>query len=270
MDILGKARKLEATLARTMDRAAQQWAKSGPPEPLEVVHGIVDAVEDRLEPAGRGRHVFPFNRIKLSVVAASQETRARFSAVFETDPTLQDRVIRRLDDAGCEVAGLHVKTTFVSRPEPHWARPDFHIEFERVPQAELPSRRPRRAPAPDLKLTIVRGLAEKTSYSFRLPRINVGRCAEVRDSRHRLIRTNHVAFADTTADPNYSVSRRHAHIDYATDAPHYRVCDDRSAHGTSILRNRKTIVVPVGSREIRLESGDDIVLGEARVRIKIG
>ena len=267
MDFLGKARKLESTLARTLDRAAEQWAKSGRREPLEVVHAILDAVEERLEPAGRSQHVFPFNRIKVSVVASSPETRARFSAVFDADPTLEDRVTKRLHDAGCEPASLNIKTAYVSRPASHWSKPDFHIEFARVSQAELPS--PARAPAPDLKVTIVHGLAERPSYSFSLPRVNLGRCAEVRDSRNRLIRTNHVVFTDSPADPNQSVSRRHAHIDYASDLFYYRVCDDRSAQGTSIVRNGETIVIPAGSRGIRLESGDDIVLGEARIRVRI-
>ena len=39
MDILGKARKLESKLAQTFDRAAQQWSKSGPRGPLEILHG---------------------------------------------------------------------------------------------------------------------------------------------------------------------------------------------------------------------------------------
>jgi predicted component of type VI protein secretion system len=65
------------------------------------------------------------------------------------------------------------------------------------------------------------------------------------------------------------VSRRHAHIDYSDGSGDYRIIDDRSAHGTSILRNGKTIDVPTGSRGIRLQSGDDIVLGDARLRVKI-
>ncbi len=69
MDLLAKARKLESHLARTVDRAAQQWSKSGPRGPLEVVHGILDAVDERIEPAGRGTHVFPFNKVKATIVA---------------------------------------------------------------------------------------------------------------------------------------------------------------------------------------------------------
>jgi hypothetical protein len=267
MDILDKARKLESTLARTLDRAAHQWAGSARREPLEVVHAIVEAIGERLEPAGRGTHVFPFNKLTLSVLAGSRETRARFAAVFEAEPTLEERITKRLHDAGCAPADLRVHARYVSRREAQWSSPDFHIEFARVQQTEWPA--PARGPACELKLTVVHGLAERLNYSLSLPRINLGRCAELRDSRNRLVRTNHVAFTDSTTDPNPSVSRRHAHINYATEASQYRVCDDRSAHGTSVLRNGTTIIVPAGARGIRLESGDELILGEARVRIRI-
>ena len=92
MDILAKARKLESHLARTVDRAAQQWSKSGPRGPLEVVHGILDAVDERIEPAGRGTHVFPLNKVKATIVAVSADARARFSGVLDGSPTLQERI----------------------------------------------------------------------------------------------------------------------------------------------------------------------------------
>jgi pSer/pThr/pTyr-binding forkhead associated (FHA) protein len=78
-----------------------------------------------------------------------------------------------------------------------------------------------------------------------------------------------VAFTDAGGTANDTVSRRHAHIDYADESADYRISDDGSAHGTSIVRNGTTIGVPSGTRGIRLQSGDEIVLGEARVRVKI-
>lgn len=267
MNILNKARKLESKLAHTFDRAAQQWAKSGPRQPLEVLHGIMDAVEERLEPAGLGRNVFPFNRITISIVASSLDARARFAAVFDTAPTLHDRVNQRLRDAGCDRPDLQIETTYVRRTASHWTQPEFHIEFNHASTTEPTSKL---VSAPEsLKLAVLDGSAERPTYTFALSRINLGRCAEVRDSGNRLIRTNHVAFADTQVEPNQTVSRRHAHIDYVTDTGSYRVCDDRSAHGTSLIRNGRTIAVPPGSRGTRLESGDEIILGKARVRVRL-
>ena len=269
MDILGKARRLESKIARTFDHAAQRVSRSGAREPLEIAHAVVEALEQEVQPAGRGRHVFPVNRLKLSVVAPSGEARARLEAVFDGETSLQDRIVDRLRTAGCEVPGLAVETAFVPHAESAWTNPDFHLEFARVTATDQVAPQPDSRPAP-LELTIVHGSAEHCAYTFTLARIDLGRCAEVRDSRNRLIRTNHVAFADSAGELNQSVSRRHAHIDYAVDTRHYRVYDDRSAHGTGVLRNGRTITVHPGSRGTRLESGDEIVLGEARLRVKIG
>ena len=66
---------------------------------------------------------------------------------------------------------------------------------------------------------------------------------------------------------NQSVSRRHAHITYDSQSGHYRLHDDGSAHGTSIVRNGRTVTVPGGSHGVRLRNGDEIVLGEARLKV---
>ena len=247
-----------------MDRAAQQWSKSGPRGPLEALHGILEAVEERIEPAGRGTHVFPFNKIKTTIVAASPDARVRFSGVLEGPPTLQERISTKLRDAGCDVPGLQVKVVYVAKADPAWATPEFHVDFSRGTVHEVPTPEP--AATHEITLTVINGTADKPAYALTLDRINLGRCAEVRDSRNRLLRTNHVAFTDAGGAINETVSRAHAHIDCGKNGE-YRLFDDRSAHGTSIVRNGRTITVPAGSRGVRLQSGDEIVLGEARLRL---
>ncbi len=267
MHILDKARRLESKLANTIDRAAQQWSKSGPRGPLEVLHGILEAVEARVEPAGRGTHVFPFNKITVSVVADSRDAHTRFSGVLDGSPTLHERISTRLRDAGCEPQSLQVRIIYVTQSESSWDTPEFHVDFDRGSIAEPPSPEPR--PAHEIELTIASGSADRPAYTLTLDRINLGRCADVRDSRNRLIRTNDVVFKDGDGGVNDSVSRRHAHIDYDESAGDFRLFDDRSAHGTTIVRNGKTIGVPVGSRGVRLQSGDEVVLGEARLRVRM-
>ena len=91
----------------------------------------------------------------------------------------------------------------------------------------------------------------------------------MRDSRNHLIRTNHVVFKDGAGEVNDTVSRRHAHIDYSEATGDFRIVDDRSAHGTSIVRNGTPIPVHVSSRGVRLQTDDEIVLGEARLRVRL-
>jgi hypothetical protein len=275
MNILQKVKRLEAGMTRAVERAAREWSQSGAREPLEIGQAIVDAVGERLEPAARGRYVFPFNRIHVTI-AASRDARARFQAVFESEPTLEQRIAARLRDAGCGPAPVSCAITYAARPSPGWQTPEFHIEFTRGAAAPAPEHEPEPAPvaapaaARDLQITIVSGTAEAPSYTFTLPRVNLGRCAEVRDSLSRLVRTNHVAFVDMAGTSNHSVSRQHAHIEYVESARQYRIRDDRSAHGTSVVRNGRTLSVPAGSRGVRLESGDEIVLGEVRARVVLG
>ena len=275
MNILQKVKRLEAGMTRAVERAAREWSQSGAREPLEVAQAIVDAVGDRIEPAARGRYVFPFNRIHVTI-AASRDARARFQAVLDSEPMLQERIAARLRDAGCNAASVQCAITYAARPSPNWQTPEFHLEFARGAAPPLPGQEPEPAPvaaaeaARELQITIVTGTAEAPSYTFTLPRVNLGRCAEVRDSLSRLVRTNHVAFVDLAGTSNHSVSRQHAHIEYVESARHYRIRDDRSAHGTSVVRNGRTLAVPAGSRGVRLESGDEIVLGEARARIVLG
>jgi FHA domain-containing protein len=264
MDILSKARQLESKLARTVDRAAQQWSKSGPRGPLEILHGILETVEERIEPAGRGTHVFAFNRIKATVVAVSPDARARFSGVMDGPPSLQERISTKLRDAGCDIPGLQVRVAFVAQADPAWTTPEFHVDFSRGAAQGPPP--PERAAIPEITLTVINGSADTPVYTLTLDRINLGRCAEVRDNRNHLLRTNHVVFTDAAGAINETVSRTHAHIDCLTSGE-LRLFDDRSSHGTSIIRNGKTISVPAGSRGVRLLSSDEIVLGEARLRL---
>ena len=144
MDILAKARKLESHLARTVDRAAQQWSKSGPRGPLEVVHGILDAVDERIEPAGRGTQVFPFNKVKATIVAVSPDARARFAGVLDGSPTLQERIEGKLRDAGCDVPSLQVRVVYVAQADPGWTSPEFHVDFSRGARARSRRRHLRR------------------------------------------------------------------------------------------------------------------------------
>ena len=120
-----------------------------------------------------------------------------------------------------------------------------------------------------LKLAVIKGAAEQRSYAFTSGRIDIGRRSDVVDQRQRLIRTNHVAFSEDGPDENRTVSRRHAHIEFNAQDRCYRLWDDRSAHGTTIVRDGRAIRVPAGARGTRLETNDEIVLGHARLRVTV-
>jgi hypothetical protein len=268
MDLLDRARRLESTIARRFDRAVRDFVGAAPHEPLEIVHLVVEAVEHEIQPGGRGKRVFPFNSITLSVLAPSREERARFEAVLTGEPPLRDRIVDQLRSQSCPIDDLTVDVAYVAKLPKDWRHPQFNLAFERVVRAPVTD--VRRDPGfARIDLTVVCGTAARKSYSFAAQRIDLGRCAEVRDTRNRLVRTNHVAFVEGSGEINQSVSRRHAHIAYEPASGGYRVRDDGSVHGTSVVRNGSTVAVPPGSVGVRLRQGDEIVLGEARLRIKL-
>lgn len=118
-------------------------------------------------------------------------------------------------------------------------------------------------------MTVLAGTAAQPVYTFAFARIDLGRCADVRDRRNQLVRTNHVAFEDSDDRVNQTVSRRHAHVEYDATDESFRVYDDGSEQGTSVARGGKTLAVPPGARGVRLHPGDEIVLGRARLRIDL-
>jgi hypothetical protein len=273
MDIAGKARKLERRISRTVDAAVVEFVGRSATAPLEVVHGVLDRAEAEIQDIGRGRRLFPFNRVRLHIAIGSsdKESRARYAAVIDGPPSLSDRLAERLVASGCRVERIDTAVVFVRRRGSDWGAADFHVEFDRVdlpPEAVAGARRSDQ-PSVRLKLTIVKGAAEQRSYAFTTGRIDIGRRSDVVDQRQRLIRTNHVAFSEDGPDENRTVSRRHAHIQFSEQERCYRLWDDRSAHGTAIIRRGHSIRVPPGARGMRLETDDEIVLGQARIRAEM-
>ena len=267
MDVLRRARRLESAIAMRLDQVAKGLVRSRPREPLEIVLAILDAVERRIEPTGRGARVFPFNRVEVSLVAPSLEARGRLEAVCEGDTPLQTRVLDRLRSAGCSTVDAVIEVRYVETAEASWNVPEFDLQFARIARPETDPRALDAQPAL-IEIRAVVGVMERWSYSLAAPRIDIGRGAEVRDYRARLIRTNHVVFTEGGGGVNETVSRAHAHIDYEPPTGRFRLHDDGSEHGTGIIRGGKTISVLRGTRGVRLQPDDEVVLGEARVRIK--
>src|SRR3954469_19090422 len=137
MDVLGRARRLESRIAARLDEAAKAFSRSRTRDPLEIVHAILDAVEQQIEPTGRGTRVFPFNRLELSVVAPSREARGRLEALFAGDTPLRTRVLDRLQSARCAPADVVVEIQYLDHAEANWRAPEFDLQFARVAEAGI-------------------------------------------------------------------------------------------------------------------------------------
>jgi hypothetical protein len=139
--LIDKARALESTIAARVEGAARQLAQPAPRQPLEVVHAVLEAIEREVQPAGRGRRVFPFTHVRVLIRASSPRERAYFDVAIEGPPPLTERIAERLTAAGCPAARGVVSIAFVETAAPAWLAPEFHVTPPRSPAHLRPGSR---------------------------------------------------------------------------------------------------------------------------------
>ena len=250
---------LFSEIEKSIERSFHRWTEHafGPAnsDELLLVHrGILEEIETKIQVVARGRRIFPYTRLTVTLVSPDADRRALYQAAFG-DRLVSD-IREALSGAKCEVPrGLAVEVHTAEAG----ARP-FAIEYGNEPPAFAPTVAPAR-------LTIVRGKAQHPEYLLERPRVNIGRLAELTDSEQRVVRRNDIVFEEGADEANATVSRKHAHIKMEQGV--YRICDDGSEFSTRIFRDGRTIEVPEGNRRgERLRTGDEIYLGRACVRFE--
>jgi len=250
---------LFSDIEKGIERSFLRWTERafGPAnsDELLLVHrAILEEIETKIQIVARGKRIFPYSQLTLTLVSSDADRRALYQAAF--GDRLATDIREALAGAQCEVPqGLAVQVqTAESGPRP------FAIEYG----ADRPAAAPSAGPA---KLIIVRGQAQHPEYLLDRPRLNIGRLAELTDAEQRVVRRNDIVFEEGADEANATVSRTHAHINLAAGV--YRICDDGSEYSTRIFRDGRTIEVPQGnSRGERLRAGDEIYLGRACVRFE--
>jgi hypothetical protein len=254
---------------RTAVQRVQTWFDpplDGQAKPLEIREAIIDDVERRVESAGAGRRVLPYNHVTVTLLAADKPSRARLQAALDG---VQDSVAMRLGEIRCAVpAGFAVETRYVTRPAAAW-RPGQQLAFDYQLRDTPSAPPPPPEELPRVRITVARGQAAHASYTFAESHIRIGRSAQPIDGRGRP-RTNNVAFLDEGDKDSRTVGRAHASIRYDGSRREYRVFDDGSHNGTRVMRDGTVFEVkpydPVG---VTLRSGDEIQVGTAALRVQI-
>jgi hypothetical protein len=256
--------KLEKRLARMLDRKLRDPQR--PHDVLELVPLILEHVEEHVLPTGDGGRVFPYDRVLVQVAVPSERSTAA-RVLLDHPPTLADRIRARLEEAGSIApANLKIEIRLLEGDKPEsWSELPFRIEYrERKRRQDRPLPQ---APVPSVRLVVTAGSAGGKSHEFQLECINVGRMSRVESRSQGAVRHNHLAFADDGSEINSTVSRAHAHIQHDSASEVFLLFDDGSAHGTRVLRGGRALPVPrQGSRGVRIEPGDELEFGSARVR----
>jgi len=219
------------------------------PELLEIRRDILNDIRDHIQPKGNGRNAFPYNRIVVRT--------ALFEEALSQDDDLEQTVSALLDEAGCPSPGLRLEVSAAQTDDP------LHIDYLNV-KAEPPAIVPKEGPR--ARLIVERGEADSAEYAIESDVINLGRTKEVTSEREGLRRRNHIAFADTET----TVSREHAIIRYDRESGKFLLFDSRSQRGTNIFRDGRRVEVPKNlTHGVQLRSGDEIHLGNARLRFEL-
>jgi hypothetical protein len=263
MKIIDHAVKLEQSLLERFTRRSDVSL-----HPLEVYRKVLDAIEDATEPGVRGGRIFPYHSVTVLLPTTDSHHRATAEALFAEPPSLEARVRARLRQAGCADAdSTSVTLKLVDGTDAEWSGHDYRLEFRRRTHQPARALKRRVDASRELQLAVLAGKAARSRYSFSAGRLNLGRLADVVDRQHRVVRQNHVAFLDAGDEVSQSISRTHAHIDFDATTGEARLHDDGSTHGTRVVRDGRTLSVPRGGRGVVLRDGDEIVLGQARVRV---
>jgi hypothetical protein len=240
----------------------------GAREAIELYRDALDQIARRATLGKRGDRIFPFNLITIELKAENAERKAVLEALFDVNQlggdvrsSLEEERIQPPDEL----------TIAVHYPEE--AAVEMRILCERV-EKDVPAP-PRvvaagkNVPLTPARLVTLSGVSSAPELPLDRPRINLGREEEVVDALGRAIRRNELSFPEAAHEANASVSRSHAHVAFDAASSQWRIFDDGSSLGTSLFRDGRRIDVPAhASRGVTLRPGDEIYLGQARLRFE--
>jgi hypothetical protein len=255
-------------LERRIDEKLRGLLRSSSPdqkrELLEIHRAVLDDVAAHVDTLPRGKQAFGYTQLDVQILLPDPALRRSYELVFVEADSLSRDIRQQLEDQRVELpARVSVDVELVPELPPDVAARGFDVHYGSAPILQ-PLKE-----VTEVRFTIISGSAQQQELLVKKKRINLGRLAEVTDAEQRLTRQNDVAFRDDAPAPNQSVSRAHAHIEFDPEKAVFRLYDDRSAHGTTVVRDGTVIPVPPGpSKGVALQDGDEIVLGQARIRFQ--
>jgi len=258
--------RLLRRIEKTMDQRLRSMFSGGREpaggrEAVELYREALEQIASRATAGKRGDRVFPFNQVTIELAAANAERKTLLEALFETGPLVDD-VRSTLKEEG--VAPPGDLTILVHYPEE--ASSEIRVICERK-EKDAEAVPPAPVTLTAARLITVIGISSSSTFDLDQPRVNLGREQEVVDSLGRTIRRNDLFFVENAHEANTSVSRSHAHIRF--ESGEWRIYDDGSSLGTSIVREGRLIAVPShASRGVALRTGDEIYLGQVRLRFE--
>jgi hypothetical protein len=261
---------LFSEIEKTIERGFHRWTERmfGPADSNELLllhRAILAEVEGKVQIVARGRRVFPFTRVVVTLVSAEEERRTILQAAF--GERLGEDIREAMEGSQCELPrgfSVEVRTAEAGLRAFEIAYAAEPVKTRAAAQAAAQAAGPAAGTG---RVILVKGKTASPEYALERARTNIGRMPELTDADHRMVRRNDVVFEEGADEANATVSRKHAHI--KLDAGDYRLCDDGSEFGTRVFRDGRSIEVPAGDRRgEKLRPGDEIYLGRACLRFE--
>jgi hypothetical protein len=236
----------------------------GAREAIELYRDALDQIAARATVGKRGDRVFPFDLITIELHAADPERTAVLETLFDPGQ-LGDDIRSTLEES--RITPPAELTIAVRYPEESLV--EMRILCEKQ-EKEKPVAPPALSTAlTPARLLTITGVSSAPELPLDRSRINLGREEEVLDISGRPIRRNELSFPEAAHEANGTVSRSHAHIGFDSGAGLWRIFDDGSSLGTSLFRAGRRIEVPAhGGRGVALRPGDEIYLGQVRLKFE--
>lgn len=228
-------------------------------EPLEIRRDVLREIGAQIQPRGGGEYFFPHTRIDIQVFARDTASKQVLEGLFEGKSFARD-ITAELESGGCNEAAPRIDVHVSESPEAAAQQP-YRITYSRSEPARPEAPKPR----PPARLTVTQGKAAVNSLDIDRDEIFIGRTREVLNQRAGVDRWNHLAFDDS----ELKVSRKHACLRYDATGGKFRAYNDpESQAGTTILRDGRSLVCD-STRGVPLRTGDELILGGARIRFEL-
>src|SRR5277367_3621437 len=175
------------------------------PELAEIRLAVLDAIKAKSHRAN-GKHVFPYNLVRIQLLGVPREQKAVFASTFLTSYFTQELKsgLARSNYRFPEDLAAEIHTTpELPMPGMEWITVETHLIRSAEDVAATQEIKPAR-------LTVIHGVANRPEILLKKARTNIGRTVEVYRGASPS-RRNDLAFTEEN-ETNKSVSREHAHI----------------------------------------------------------
>lgn len=261
-------------IEKSLDQRLRSIFSGGDEEPgtreaVELYRDALDQIARRATVGKRGDRIFPFNLISIELAADTAERKAVLETLFDVGQLGDDIRATLKEERVTPPADLSVTVRYPEAP-----LVEMKVICERGKQEPVRASAGVASPAAAVELVPARlvtitGVSSAPEFPLERPSINLGREAEITDALGRAVRRNELFFPEHAHEANPSVSRAHAHIRFDASSAEWRIFDDGSSIGTTLFREGRRIDVPAhAGRGVALRPGDEIYLGQARLRFE--